>query len=211
VRPNDEISYPQEFAYLTLVRVRIAQGRRDPSGPALSDALYLLDRLLSAAEAGMRMDSVIEILILQALVLQAQGDAPRALVPLARALMLAAPEGYVRVFLDEGASLVTLLRAACAHGMVADYAAHLLTHADLSAPPAPATPPGARRSLPKPLTERERDVLRLLAAGRSNRAIADELVVAVGTVKRHISSIMGKLQAESRLDAVARARDLLLL
>ncbi|HLM45376.1 MAG TPA: LuxR C-terminal-related transcriptional regulator, partial [Myxococcaceae bacterium] len=211
VRPNDEISYPQEFAYLTLARVRIAQGRREPSGPALPDALYLLDRLLSAAEAGMRMDSVIEILILQALVFEAQGDAPRALVPLARALTLAAPEGYVRVFLDEGAALVALLRAACAHGMVADYAAHLLTHADLSAPPAPAVPPAARRYLPEPLTERELDVLRLLAAGRSNQAIADELVVAVGTVKRHISSIMGKLQAESRLEAVARARDLQLL
>ncbi len=211
LRPDDDVRYLREHDYLALARVRIAQGRQDPAGPMLRDARHLLDRLLAAAEAGERMDSVIEILVLQALAVQAQGDVPQALAALERALTLAAPEGYVRVFVDEGSPMVTLLRHACARGIHAAYAAHLLAQADVPVPPGPAPSHATPHPLPEPLSAREMDVLRLLAAGRSNQAIADELVVAVGTVKRHISSSMGKLQAESRLDAVARARDLHLL
>jgi LuxR family maltose regulon positive regulatory protein len=112
LHPDRDLSYPREVEYLTLARVRIAQGRGDPAGPYLHDALQLLDRLLEADEAGGRMESVIEILILRALALQAQGDMRAALTALERALTLAAPEGYVRVFVDEGAPMAALLSEA---------------------------------------------------------------------------------------------------
>jgi LuxR family maltose regulon positive regulatory protein len=208
LRPDDDLSYPRECEYLTLVRVRLAQGRHDPSGPALRDALHLLDRLLASAEAGMRTDSVIEILILRALALEVQGQHTGALAALERALTLAEPEGYVRRFVDEGAPMAALLRKACARGLKSDYAAQLLAHAGVPAQPEISPPPSAIPHLREALTERELEVLRLLAAGRSNQEIAEELIIAVGTVKRHINSIMGKLQSQSRLEAVARARDL---
>ena len=223
--PDDDLSYPREPEYLTLTRVRIAQGRRDPAGPYLRDALRLLDRLLEAAEAGGRMASVIEILIIRAMALQAQGDANTALAALEGALTLAAPEGYQRVFVDEGAPIATLLAQGLAvrdwgvgdgkhHHDVREHVQQLQAvfhvegidpQADLhlaTSHPRSLTPGG------EPLTERELEVLRLLASGCSNQAIAHELVVAVGTVKRHVNSILGKLQAQSRLEAVARARDL---
>jgi LuxR family maltose regulon positive regulatory protein len=165
------------------------------------------------------MESVIEILILHALTLQAQGDVTGAIAVLERALALAAPEGYVRAFADEGVPMATLLRdvGLGAPQPAAQYARRLLEAfpPDEAASAAPAagqrhadTPASTIQHLAEPLTERELEVLRLLAAGRSNQMIAEELIVAVGTVKRHVNSILGKLQAQSRLEAVARARDL---
>src|SRR5207237_3714768 len=103
-------SYPRELEYLTLVRVRIARGREHPASPFLSQALVLLERLQEDAEAKMRMRSMLEILLLRALVLQAQGIHTEALTALGRALLLAEPEGYIRLFLDEGMPMVALLR-----------------------------------------------------------------------------------------------------
>jgi LuxR family maltose regulon positive regulatory protein len=211
LRLDDQLSCPRGLEYLTLARVRIAQWRRDPSGPLIHDALHLLDRLLESAEAGMRMDSVIEILILRALAFEGYGQHAEALTALERALTLAEPEGYVRIFVDEGAPMAVLLRDAGAHGIRSEYVASLLSHFGLPAHPEPVTPSSGIHRLPDALTERELQVLRLLAAGRSNQEIADELVVAIGTVKRHINSILGKLHAQSRLHAVARARELHLL
>ena len=225
--PDDELSYPHEPVYLALARVRIAQGSLEPARPYLRDALHLLEHLLKAAEAGQRVDSVIEILLLRALALQAQGDLPDALAALERALLLAAPEGYVHRFVDEGSPMSALLaRGLGAQGwgfgtgtqeqVVRPYAHKLLQlfsdtrdqgippAGALVATPAPQVAPYAIQAL----SERELEVLQLVAAGRSNQAIAAELIVAVGTVKRHVSNIMGKLQAESRLEAVARARAL---
>ena len=108
---DDDLSFPREMEHLILARVLIAKGRGDPTTPFLHDALSLLDRLLAAAEAGARMGSVIEILILRALALAAQGDSIGALAMLERALTLAAPEGYVRIFVDEGAPMAALLGA----------------------------------------------------------------------------------------------------
>ena len=170
------------------------------------------------------MESVIEILILRALALQAQGNLLGALPPLERALTLAAPEGYVRVFVDEGAPMAALLAqgvggrewelgAGTQGHDLRTYAYKLLAvfEAEGIDPYAgPHLAPANPRSVPpdgEALTERELEVLRLLAAGRSNRAMAAELVVAVGTVKRHVSNIMDKLHVQSRLEAVARARD----
>ena len=219
LNPDDALSYPRELEYLTLARVCIAQGRRDPAGPVLRDARHLLDRLFADAEAGARMDSVIEILLLRALALQAQGDGLAARVDLERALTLAEPENYVRLFVDEGAPAAVLLRdiGLGAPQSVAQYARRLLdafpANSVAGVTPAAgqgrADTPSSTMSMPaESLTEREMEVLRLLAAGRSNQMIADELIVAVGTVKRHVNSILGKLQAQSRLEAVARAREI---
>ena len=197
--------------------MRITQWRRDQAGPHLRDALRLLDRLLEAAEAGARMDRVIEVLILRALALHAQNDLNAALAALERALTLAAPEGYVRVFLDEGQPMAALLHEAHSHGIAPGYVATLLAAfpTDEERTPANSTSRhtgGSQHSAlstqSSALTERELEVLRLLAAGHSNQEIAGELVVAVGTVKRHVNNIMSKLQAQSRLQAVTRAREL---
>jgi LuxR family maltose regulon positive regulatory protein len=124
----DELDVPREAEYLTFARVRIAQARSDQAltEHPLHDALHLLDRLLQAAEAGARMGSVIEILILRALALQAYGDLAGALAALERALALAEPEGYVRLFADEGAPMIDLLRRAQARGSAPAYVALLL-------------------------------------------------------------------------------------
>jgi LuxR family maltose regulon positive regulatory protein len=204
---DTELPYPREREYLTLARVCIAQGREDPAGPHLSNALRLLEHLLSDAEANARMGSALEILVLQSLALHALGDRARALSTLERALKQASPEGYVRLFVDGGTPMVALLRQAYARGSVPDYVTTLL-----SAAGAPAlTPPAPAGSLLEPLTERELEVLRLLVAGLSNSAMAQELVITVGTVKRHVNSIYSKLGVNSRTQAVARAHALHLL
>jgi len=122
---DDEPGFQYEFAYLTLARVRIAQGKGDPD--RLDEALGLLTRLLKVAEAAGAMGYVIEILILQAMALQAQGKMGQALTALERAFSLAKPEGYVRIFIDEGASMGKLLRQAAARGIELDYVSALLT------------------------------------------------------------------------------------
>lgn len=202
-----DLAYPREREYLTVARVRIAQGREDPAGPFLSEALRLLERLRADAEEQARMGSTLEILILQALVFSAQGKGTEALPVLQRALTLAEPEGYIRLFVDEGEPMVALLRHAYAHGIAPGYVAILLSAAGSPTLAAPS-PAG---SLLEPLTERELDVLRLLVAGLSNAAMARELIITVGTVKSHVNHIYGKLGVQSRSQAIARAHTLHLL
>jgi LuxR family transcriptional regulator, maltose regulon positive regulatory protein len=220
---HDDLSYLHEFEHITLARMLLAQYTSDRAVRFLREAMGLLERLLQAAEAGERTGSMIEILVLQALAHQMQGDIPAALAPLERALSLAEPEGYVRVFVDEGPPMAVLLaklpersrkrpRAASTNVPLA-YIERLLAllrpervqEGIFPAAPAPAQP------LLDPLTERELEVLRLIAAGLSNRAIADRLVLALSTVKSYVNTIYGKLQVESRTQAVARARALHLL
>jgi LuxR family maltose regulon positive regulatory protein len=214
---NDDLSYPYEGAYLALARVRIAQSNNllghgnSETSSFLLDTLQLLDRLLRDAEAKARMGSVVEILMLRALALEAQGNRTSALSTLERALLLAAPEGYIRLFVDEGAPMLALLRLAHARSRVPGYVATLLRvfeEQHVSALPPPSPRPG---SLVEPLTEREREVLRLLLAGASNREIARRLVLSVNTVKRHVYNLCGKLGVQSRTQAIARARALNLL
>ncbi len=208
---DEDLPYPREGEYLALARVRIAQGRDDPAAPFLQDALHLLDRLLEDAEAKTRMNSVLEILVLRALALEAQGDRTSALSTLERALVLAAPEGYIRLFVDKGAPMLVLLRHAHARSSVPGYVATLLRAFGkqvVSDVPLPSARPS---SLAEPLTEREREVLRLLLEGASNREIAHRLVVSVNTVKRHVYNLCGKLGVQSRTQAIIRARTLNLL
>ncbi len=204
---EDDLVYPREQEYLTFARVRIAQGHEDPAGPFLSEALRLLERLLEDAETKARLGSILEILILQALALSAQGKRTEAIRVLERALTLAEPEGYIRLFVDEGAPVVTLLLQAHARGILPVYVATLLAASNVHVEPAPLH----SSPLVEPLTERELEVLRLLVAGLSNHAIAQELIITVGTVKRHVNSIYGKLAVNSRTQAVNRAHSLQLL
>jgi LuxR family maltose regulon positive regulatory protein len=205
--PLDELAYPREREYLIFARVRIAQGRENPAGPFLLEAQHLLERLRKDAEAKERMGSILEILILQALAFSAQGKGTEALHVLQRALTLAEPEGYIRLFVDEGAPMVTLLLQAHARAILPGYVATLLAacNVHVDSAPLPSNP------LVEPLTERELEVLQLLVAGLSNQAIAQELIVTVGTVKRHINSIYSKLAVNSRTQAVNRAHTLQLL
>jgi LuxR family maltose regulon positive regulatory protein len=202
-----DLAYPREREYLTFARVRIAQGREDPAGPFLLEALRLLERLREDAETKARLGSTLEILILQALAFSAQGKGTEALPVLQRALTLAEPEGYIRLFVDEGEPMVALLHHAYAYGIAPGYVAILLSAAGSPTLAAPS----AAGSLLEPLTERELDVLRLLVAGLSNAAMARELIITVGTVKSHVNHIYGKLGVQSRSQAIARAHTLHLL
>ncbi|MCB0104495.1 MAG: tetratricopeptide repeat protein, partial [Caldilineaceae bacterium] len=216
----DALSYRREFEHVTLARVLIAHYRHDQSEAHLQAALSLLARLLAAAESGGRMGSVIEILILQALAYAAQDTMPLALAALARALTLAAPAGYVRLFVDEGTPMLTLLHAAAAQGIALDYLTQLLAAfpATLTAEQGTSNVASANRPsaayvppLVEPLSPRELEVLRLIADGKSNAEIAQTLVIALSTVKSHINTIFGKLQVTSRTQALARARALQLI
>ena len=208
---DDDLRYPREGEYLALAQVRIAQAHDDPQSPFLQDVLRLLDRLLRDAETKARIGSALEILVLRALALEAQGNRTSALSTLERALLLAAPEGYIRLFVDEGAPMLALLHHARMHSAVPGYITTLL--AAFGEQRAPTLPPPSPHpdSLAEPLTEREREVLRLLLEGDSNREIAYRLVLSVNTVKRHIYNLCGKLRVQSRTQAIVRAKDLNLL
>jgi LuxR family transcriptional regulator, maltose regulon positive regulatory protein len=126
--------------------------------------------------------------------------------------VLAEPQGYVRLFLDEGPALLALLRLAQRHGLAPRYVARLLQAAGAPAERAHSVPALQAMALVEPLTARERDVLRLvLLDGASNREIARQLVLSVNTVKKHIANLYGKLNVQSRAQAVAKARVLQLL
>ena len=208
---GDEPRYPSEPEYLLLARVLLAQGRP-------GQALGLLDRLDTAAAAQDRTGSVIEIGALRALALAAVGDETAAVDALAGMLTLAWPQGYVRVFADEGppmAALLGKLIAAQRTGKAAaevplGYLARLQRAfgADPAAPPVPSRGTAAVPGIVEPLTSRELEVLGMLAAGRSNQAIAAAFVVTLDTVKKHVSHVLDKLGAANRTEAVARAREL---
>jgi len=197
---DDELGYLREPEHIALARVLIAQGKYD-------EALQFLARLRQAAETRGRMGSLIEILVLQALALQSQGNTTQAMPALERALSLAEPEGYVRLFVDEGAPMAKLLRQALSRGIAPNYVSRLLAAFGAEEQRGEEAEKRAPLLL-EPLSERELEVLRLLAAGLSNREIAEKLIVAVGTVKAHIHNIYGKLGVQSRTQAVARAREL---
>jgi LuxR family maltose regulon positive regulatory protein len=209
---DDDLSYVAEFEHVTLARALIAQHKDDPRTGSIVPAIGLLDRLLLAAEAVGRMGSVIEIGVMRALALQAQGDGAQALAALERALALAAPEGYVRIFVDEGAPMAALLSDAAARGGMADYARNLLAAFQAPAPVGAGEPDRPRaQALIEPLSPRELEVLQLIAQGCSNRDIGERLFLAVNTVKGYNQKLFDKLQVQSRTEAIARARALGLL
>jgi ATP/maltotriose-dependent transcriptional regulator MalT len=196
--PSDELDYLHEFEHITLARILLARGD-DAVGP-------FLDRLAAEAEAGGRGGSLLEILVLSALAAHQYGDTDRAVGDTARALELAEPEGYGRVFTDEGPPMAALLREAAARGGPTAYVSRLLGAAG-----SPPKVPRRTAALPDPLSERELDVLRLLASELSGPEIARHLVVSLNTVRTHTKNIYAKLGVGSRRAAVRRAKELELL
>ncbi|MDQ6661565.1 MAG: LuxR C-terminal-related transcriptional regulator, partial [Chloroflexota bacterium] len=188
------------------------------------DALRVLAGLLKLAESEGRTRSVIEILMLQALVFEKQGNSLQALVVLSHALSLAEPEEFIRVFVEEGTAMVSLLlkliealhkkHFSSFPTISSGYIVKLLEALGICV----ALPAHnehfsqiAQSSLIDPLSERELNVLRLIAVGMSNQEIADEMIIALSTVKWHIKHIYGKLNAHRRTQVIARARELQLL
>jgi LuxR family maltose regulon positive regulatory protein len=206
------LSYLREFEHITLARILLAQHKRDRSGSSIRDAIGLLDRLLDAAEDGGRMGSAVEILALQALAHQMQADLPAALASLERALKLAEPEGYMRIFLDEGSSIAQLIGEAAARGIMPNYTGRLLSAFEAEQPEeegkAPPSASLASSALIEPLSQRELDILRLFKTELSGPEIAQELVIALSTVRTHTKSIYSKLNVNSRRAAVKRAIEL---
>ncbi len=202
---SDQPSYLREFAHLTFARILLAQHKTAQAAPSLLELTSLLERLLGAAEAGQRTGSIIEILVLQSLTHQAQGDIPAALRSLERALTLAQPEGYVRIFVDEGRPMATLLKEAAKHGFTPSYLRHLLADFNQEEETTAAT-----QALLDPLSERELDVLRLLATDLSGPELARELMVSLATVRTHTQNIYSKLGVNNRRAAVRLAKELAL-
>ncbi len=199
--PNDPPAYEREPDHLVLARLLLTQNEPLTAAP-------LLNHLLEAAELAGRVDSQIKILVLQALAYRTQGQPDKALSTLERALVLARPGGYIRVFVDEGQAIIGLLRQLAkqrheqesAQIQLVEILAALGQTVELTAP--------AAQPLIEPLTDREFEVLQLIANGASNRDIGQEMVISVHTVKKHISNIFGKLGVNSRTEALARAQEL---
>jgi LuxR family maltose regulon positive regulatory protein len=162
---DEEPSYLREFEQITFGRILLSQSQRDAADSSLHDAMGFLARLLKAAAAGGRMGSVIEILTLQAIARQMQDDIPAALSALERALKLAEPEGYVRLFVDEGTALAALLRKAATSKIMPDYTGKLLAAFEAegngSGESTPLSAAPVSMSLSEPLSQRELDILRL--------------------------------------------------
>jgi LuxR family maltose regulon positive regulatory protein len=238
---DDDLCYLREFEHLTLARILIAHYQNERMEDSIHAALRLLDRLLQAAEEGGRMGSVIEILALQALAHQAQGIITPALASLERALTLAEPEGYIRIFVDEGEPMRLLIldfrhlhcTDTCPEPQVlgrsavqvlliekqTSMSAHALlgyTSKLLAAFAQPAAMPQSKISnqqstMIEPLSERELEVLRLLRTDMNGPEIARELMVSLSTVRTHTQNIYAKLGVNNRRAAVHRAEELNLL
>jgi LuxR family maltose regulon positive regulatory protein len=204
---QDAPDFLHEFERLTLARVALAEFHVDHEDQRLLDSLGGLAQHLALAEKQNRLLSRIEILIVQALVFHAREEPSKALAALERALSIAEPEGYLRIFAAEGKPIAELLHN-LDNGQLRRHAERILTIL--------AQPQSPRKLVPvapmiEPLSERELEVLRFVAQGLSNQEIAQKLFVALSTVKGHNQRIFAKLEARSRTEAVARARELGLL
>jgi LuxR family maltose regulon positive regulatory protein len=204
----------REQELIMLARVRLMQGRFD-------EVAAILTPLSSDAEAGGRGITLLESLILQACALEAQGDREAAVAILIKALVPAGPEGFVRVFIDEGEPMHNLLMAVARQLAPASdpasialkaYVANLLKAFPVGLQVSAVSQiPVKTYGLVEELTPRELEVLQLIAAGDSNRAIADRLFITVSAVKKHTGNIYSKLNVSSRTQALAHARQLRLL
>jgi LuxR family maltose regulon positive regulatory protein len=225
------VGFVRELEHIILARALVVLGRAQAGERHLDNALDLLRRLLEVAESRGWMGKAIEIQVLQALAHQGRDDTDEALIALDCALSIGEPEGYVRTFMDEGAPMARLLSEAIARGIAPHYARWLLTAVgDTTFDETPALPiPSAAEGSPpesemmkdestasthrapsfvEDLSERELEVLRLIAEGLSNREIAERLFLALSTVKVHTRNIYGKLDVHNRTQAVTRAREL---
>jgi len=205
---DDDLNFLREFEHIILAKVLIAGYKSGGVDDSIDKAINLLERLLKAAEEGRRMGSVIEILVLQALAHQAQGDIPSALKSLERALILVEPEGFIRIFVDEGPPMAHLLYEALNRGIATDYVQRLLAAFPVTEPEGAASmkPQVDQSGLIEPLSEREIEVLQLIAKGLTNQVIATRLFLSVHTIKTHTRNIYSKLGVNNRTQAVDKAR-----
>ncbi len=208
----DDISYRYEFEHITLARVLIAADKREREGEAdsIDEAVRLLERLLHAAEAGKRIGSVIEILVVQALALQVQSNVSQALTLLERALALAEPQEYIRIFVDEGEPMRLLIEKQShnrAHPLN-DYINKLLAAFAQTAAAQKSAITHQKSDLIEPLSKRELEVLKLLRSELSGPEIAQQLIVSLNTLRTHTKNIFSKLGVNNRRAAVRRAEEL---
>jgi LuxR family transcriptional regulator, maltose regulon positive regulatory protein len=204
---EDELSYLREYEHVTLARLLLARHHVEGDAAALAQATALLERLLAAAEAGERGGSVIEILALQSLARQALGDVPAAVETLRRAVALAQPESYVRIFAEEGPPMAALLETLARQEPGSGYLRRLVNATSRLGHPIPTQ----RGGLIEPLSDRELDVLRLLASDLDGPDIARRLHVSLNTMRTHSRNIFRKLQVNNRRAAVRQAARLDLL
>jgi LuxR family maltose regulon positive regulatory protein len=214
---ENELSYLREYDHITLARVLLARYQSDRADDSICGVVGLLERLLKAAEAGGRKGSVIEILILQAIAYQEQDDQPRALRSLERALTLAEPEGYVRIFVDEGEAIRLLIekQARNRDHPLSDYTDKLLAAFPQPVAAPKSARPGRARAIVhqesdtiESLSQRELEVLKLLRSELSGPEIAGQLIVSLNTLHTHTKNIYNKLGVNNRRSAVRRAEEL---
>ncbi len=205
-----EFNLQNEFEHISLARVLVAQGRVSSDGAMLTRALGLVERLALSAESAGRMGHLIDLLILQAIGMEVHEDLNQALPYLKRALKLAEPEGFVRVFVNHGDSITDLLKEAARRDIAVDYVIKLLDQIDTATQP-DLPDPSFPSLLVDPLSDRELDVLRLMAQDLSYKEIADQIMVSLNTVRTHVKNIYSKLMVHKRSQAIAKARALHLL
>ena len=203
---DDDPIYTREFEHITLAKVVIAQHRNAPTEHSIQGVPELLQRLLDSAESPERVGSIIEILVTRSLAYEAVGDISTGVESLARALELAEPEGYLRVFVDEGPPMQNLLRHAAGEGIGGGYTQRLLAAFDPSS--GPTRDHADQNGLVEPLSDREIEILRLIAAGMTNQEIAAQLVVSISTIKTHINRTYRKLDVHSRTQALVKISEL---
>ena len=232
LKENDKLDFLRDLEHINLARVLLAQGYKHPQGDELTASLSLLSRLLEKASDAKWVGKMISILILRALAFQVRHQEDKALSALKRALHLARPGGYVSTFVDEGTAMEIMLLQAVHRDIHSEYARQLLTaltHRKVAQSPsleqaASSVHPSLRvvdqpfvgknqvdQPLVDPLTDRELQVLKLMDSRLSQQEIAQELYVAVSTVRTHIRNIYAKLDVHQRYEAVQRAKDLGLL
>jgi LuxR family maltose regulon positive regulatory protein len=197
IDPTDEITVPHELRYLTLLRWLLASGDYDST-------LGFAQRMQQKAEDSQRMVRVVELLILQSLAYLGKKDIITAGNTLVLAVSFAQPEGYKRVFLDEGELVLKMLHLVKSNQDATGYARELLE----AFSPVSATAPVQIQLLIEPLSAREIEVLKLIETGLSNQGIASKLFISITTVKRHISNIYAKLDVKNRTQAVSRGKEL---
>jgi LuxR family maltose regulon positive regulatory protein len=212
---DNELTFAREFEHITFARILIAQSETARSSDSFDAAMKLLERLLQAAAEQARLRSIIEILVLRALAYYARNEMSVALAALQNALALAEPEGYVRIFVDEGAAMAELLRKLRAREVTLQAKKYIHTLREAFENPQQVTKqtPGivSPSAMLEPLSERERDVLAFLKTELSGPEIARALSVSLNTVRTHTKNIYSKLEVNNRRAAVRRAQELDLL
>lgn len=200
--------FVSEMEFISLVRVWIARGSKEKVKSSLDKANHLLSRLADSAQESQRFGRLIEIVVLQAIVLDQLGKGDKALETIEKGISLARNNGYVRIFLDEGLSIQRILHRAQKKGIDLPYMGKLLSEFDNQAPELPVS---TTTALPEPLSDREKEVLKLLPSGMTAGEMAERLIVAKSTIDTHVKHIYSKLGVNRRMDAIQRAKELGLL